>query len=108
MVFRSSGDRFEFLDRRLRDKNANSTRKHTWFLDQYKNPHESKHTFGEVQRWFEMSGIEFMNSIPKSTVGPIATDEQLFKPHPRGSRSITSWFNAVTCSPAAAMADFSS
>ncbi|MGA8767067.1 MAG: class I SAM-dependent methyltransferase [Candidatus Acidiferrales bacterium] len=58
MVFRSSGDRFQFLDRRLRDKNANSTRKHTWFLDQYKNPHESKHTFGEVQRWFEMSGIE--------------------------------------------------
>ena len=66
MVFRSSGDRFQFLDRRLRDKNANSTRKHTWFLDQYKNPHESKHTFGEIQRWFEMSGIEFMNSIPKS------------------------------------------
>ena len=29
MVFRSSGDRFQFLDRRLRDKNANSTRKHT-------------------------------------------------------------------------------
>jgi len=31
-----------------------------------KNPHESKHTFGEVQGWFKENGFEFMNSIPKA------------------------------------------
>jgi ubiquinone/menaquinone biosynthesis C-methylase UbiE len=86
LVFRLSGDRFKFLDRRLRDRNANDVRKHTWFMDQYKNPHESKHTLGEVQQWFELSGFEFINSIPKSSGGRFAADEKLFEPNPKGTQ----------------------
>jgi ubiquinone/menaquinone biosynthesis C-methylase UbiE len=85
LVFRLSGDRFKFLDPRLRGRNANDVKKHTWFMDQYKNPHESKHTIGEVQQWFESSGFEFVNSIPKSTGEPFAADEKLFEPNPKGT-----------------------
>jgi ubiquinone/menaquinone biosynthesis C-methylase UbiE/uncharacterized protein YbaR (Trm112 family) len=85
-IFRLSGDRFKFLDSRLRDRNANDVRKHTWFMDQYKNPHESKHTFGEVQQWIESSGFEFINSIPKATAESFAPDEKLFEPNPNGTK----------------------
>ena len=54
-------------------------------MDQYKNPHESKHTMGEVQQWFESSGFEFVNSVPKSTGEPFATDEKLFNRNPKGT-----------------------
>src|SRR5271166_1846097 len=67
LVFRVSGDRFQFLDPRLRDRNADKIRRHTWFMDRFKNPHESKHTIAEVQNWFEVSGFDFLNSIPKAT-----------------------------------------
>jgi ubiquinone/menaquinone biosynthesis C-methylase UbiE len=86
LVFRLSGDRFKFLDPRLRDRNANGVKKHTWFMDQYKNPHESKHTIGEIQQWFESSGFEFINSIPKSGGERFAEDEKLFEPNPKGTR----------------------
>jgi 2-polyprenyl-3-methyl-5-hydroxy-6-metoxy-1,4-benzoquinol methylase len=89
VVFRVSGDRFKLLDPRLRDlrgKNANDVRGHTWFMDQYKNPHESKHTIGEVQQWFESSGFEFVHSIPKSTGEPFAADEKLFELSPKGTK----------------------
>jgi ubiquinone/menaquinone biosynthesis C-methylase UbiE/uncharacterized protein YbaR (Trm112 family) len=85
LVFRFSGDRFKFLDPRLRDRSVNDIKKHTWFMDQYKNPHESKHTIGEIQRWFESSGFEFINSIPKSGGEPFAEDEKLFELNPKGS-----------------------
>ena len=85
-VFRVTSDRFKFLDPRLRAKNVGDVRKHTWFMDQYKNPHESKHTIGEVQHWFDVSGFEFVNSIPKSTAEPFSEDEKLFEPHQRGSK----------------------
>ena len=86
LVFRLSGDRFKFLDPRLRDRNANDVKKHTWFMDQYKNPHESKHTIGEIQQWFESSGFEFINSIPKSAGERFAEDEKLFEPNPKGPK----------------------
>jgi SAM-dependent methyltransferase len=85
-LFRISGDRLKFLDARMRDKRASELRKKTWFMDQYKNPHESKHTFGEVLGWFDAAGIEFTNSIPKSTGDSFSQDEKLFKPQPRGTK----------------------
>lgn len=86
LVFRLSGDRFKSLDPRLRTSELNDARRRAWFMDQYKHPHESKHTFGEVLRWFDESGVEFINSIPKAT----ATDrfsptERLFEPQPQGT-----------------------
>jgi SAM-dependent methyltransferase len=84
-LFRISGDRLQFLDPRIRDRSANEARKRAWFLDQYKNPHESKHTFGEIQGWFKVSGFEFMNSIPKAQGEVFSSEERLFEPHLPGS-----------------------
>jgi hypothetical protein len=75
----------QFLDPQIRDRAANQGRKDAWFLDQYKNPHESKHTFGEVQGWFRENGFEFMNSIPKAQGESFASDEKLFEPHAPGT-----------------------
>lgn len=86
MVFRLFNNRFKFLDPRLRDVRIGDVRRLTWFMDQYKNPHESKHSIGEVLRWFDRTGFEFVGSIPKSTAFDRFTgDEKLFLPKPRGN-----------------------
>ncbi len=86
-IFKFSGDRFKFLDPRLRDKSLSYMRKYIWFMDQYKNPHESTHTIGEVLSWFDRTGFEFINSIPKSmALESFSPKEELFKANPRGTR----------------------
>jgi SAM-dependent methyltransferase len=85
VALKATGDRVRFLDPRLRDKSADEVRKHTWFMDRFKNPHESKHSIGEVQEWFEGAGFEFLNSIPKASGEKFAADEKLFEPHPKGT-----------------------
>jgi len=39
-----------------------------------------------VQHWFEVSGFEFLNSIPKLTGGAFSAEEKLFEPHPKGRK----------------------
>jgi hypothetical protein len=49
-------------------------------MDQYKNPHESKHTAGEVKQWLESTNFTFVNSIPKTyPFAQIDESEKLFK-----------------------------
>jgi SAM-dependent methyltransferase len=85
LVFRYTSNRFKFLDPRLRSENVSDIRKHTWFMDQYKNPHESEHTIGQVLEWFDRSGFEFINSIPKAKAfEQFSPKENLFKTNPRG------------------------
>ena len=56
-------------------------------MDQYKNPHESKHTVGEVLGWLESTGLEFVNSVPKTVpFSPIDDTERLFEKQRLGSR----------------------
>ena len=87
LIFRVSGGRFRFLDSRLRNRDIGEARKQTWFMDQYRHPHESKHTIGEVMRWFERIDFDFVNSIPKATAfAAFDPDEQLFEANPKGSR----------------------
>lgn len=86
-IFRISGNRFKFLDSRLKDKNLGALKRQIWFMDQYKNPHESKYTFGEVLSWFDQCGIEFISSIPKLTAfETFSPEEKLFEANPRGTR----------------------
>ena len=86
IVFKLSGNRFRAIDSRLRDKSVGDTRKYTWFQDQYKHPHESKHTIGEVTKWFEQTGFEFVNGIPKVTpFNSFDPDEPLFASNAKGS-----------------------
>lgn len=86
IIFYVSNNRFKFLDVRLRNKNISDIRKNTWFLDQYKNPHESKHTIGEVMRWFDKCGYKFINSIPASKpLVSFSQNEKLFLVHDGGN-----------------------
>jgi SAM-dependent methyltransferase len=85
LIFRISGNRLKSLDSRLRDAGVDANVRHTWFMDQYKNPHESKHTIGEVLGWFDQCGVEFVNSIPKSRAFEQFTAEgKLFESNPTG------------------------
>ena len=86
VVFNCFGDRFQFLDPRLRKERLGERRKQSWFMDQYKHPHESKHTMGELLRWFDQAGFQFISGIPKSTAFESFSDqEEIFKAQVRGS-----------------------
>jgi SAM-dependent methyltransferase len=86
LVFRLTGDRLTFLDPRLRRVALNAGRRRAWFRDQYKHPHESKHSFDEVLGWFEDSGVEFVASIPRCVATErFSADERLFASRARGS-----------------------
>jgi 2-polyprenyl-3-methyl-5-hydroxy-6-metoxy-1,4-benzoquinol methylase len=39
-----------------------------WWNDQYLHPHESTHTIGEVLKWFKKNNVEFIETIPPSTL----------------------------------------
>lgn len=86
-IFKRTGDTFKFLDPRLRTRGLSSTRKHIWYMDQYEHPHESKHTFGELQDWFAREGFDFVSGIPKPVAfGTFSENEEIFKKQPAGSR----------------------
>ena len=87
LVFNLAGDHFKSLDPYLRRADVGARKKKAWFADQYKNPHESKHTLGEVLHWFERAGLEYINGIPKpSLLETFSEAEQLFRPHSMGGR----------------------
>lgn len=60
------GDGLKILDKKNVDKNLSEEKKYAWFNDQYKNPKESTHTYFEILKWFDETGIEFISSIPFS------------------------------------------
>ena len=86
-LFRLSHDNLRFLDAHMRNSQYNQERKCAWFLDQYKHPRESKHSYDEVLQWFEADGFDYLFSIPKIEPGPFSADEQLFAAHDKGTRT---------------------
>lgn len=88
-IFNISGDRFKLLDPRLRGQDRGETKKDAWFADQYKHPSELKHTIGEVFKWFDETGFDFIYGIPnpKAFTG-FGLDDSIFKSHSRGN-----WFD---------------
>ena len=62
-LIKNFGDSFKFLDKRFREK-ISYKKKYAWFLDQYKNPSETTHTYLEVLNWFKVESVEFLSSIP--------------------------------------------
>jgi SAM-dependent methyltransferase len=71
------------LDHRLRGMD-DSVRRQAWFMDQYKHPHETRHSISEVLTWFGAAGYDFMSCVP--TIGDTEFSEkvQLFEPHSPG------------------------
>jgi 2-polyprenyl-3-methyl-5-hydroxy-6-metoxy-1,4-benzoquinol methylase len=87
VVMSLTGGRVKLPDPQLNDRRLSELRKHVWFMDQYKNPHESSHTMDEVLKWFEEAGISFTNSFPSTNVGgSISDSEILFEPRSPGTR----------------------
>ncbi len=85
VIFRASGRRLAWLDPYLRGGRLGAEKVRAWYMDQYRHPHESKHTMGEVLRWFEEEGVDFLAGIPPYRPQEEFDDSfRLFQPHPRG------------------------
>jgi carbamoyltransferase len=91
VVFRMTGNRLRFVDPILRGQglskqNVSDSKQRAWFADQYCHPHESKHTFGQILRWFDDNGLQFIRGVPSLTSRgtPLSTDN-LFEPQRRGT-----------------------
>ncbi len=66
------------LDHRLRDR-GEAARREAWFMDQYKHPHETRHSIDEVLGWFDAAGFEFTQCIPTIGDAEISEDMRLFE-----------------------------
>ena len=86
-IFRYTGKKFHFLDSYLLRDDIAGIKRTAWFLDQYHNPHETTHTFGEVLKWFEKTGIEFVSSIPLlGSISGIDEDFDIFEQMSSGNK----------------------
>jgi SAM-dependent methyltransferase len=86
-MIRTFGDKVANLDPHLRNNAFNDGRRRAWLFDQYKHPHESKHTYGEVLDWFREHKIEFIRSVPDCAGRSLAPGERLFdQPQPTPTR----------------------
>jgi SAM-dependent methyltransferase len=86
-LFRLSGGRGKWLDPYLRGSQLSADKERAWFADQYRHPHESKHSTGEVLEWFDHEGVDFVRGIPSVTLGDASLSAQgLFGPQPRGTK----------------------
>jgi len=84
-LFRVTGGRARWIDPVLR-RGAGAEKRRAWFADQYRHPHESKHTFGEALAWFDREGVEFVRSIPAMRFEDDGlAGASLFEPQPRGT-----------------------
>jgi 2-polyprenyl-3-methyl-5-hydroxy-6-metoxy-1,4-benzoquinol methylase len=85
--FRAARSNPASLDMVLRTIARSDAKAKSWFLDQYANPHETRHGIDEVFTWFEENDVEYLNCVP-----PIALLKQfdsaapLFAPAARGTR----------------------
>jgi SAM-dependent methyltransferase len=84
-AFRVFGPKLYFLDPRLRDWSREPDRIKAWFMDQYRHPHETRHSMNEVLSWFDRYGVDFVNGIPHPDGSSFADSERLFAPHAAGS-----------------------
>jgi SAM-dependent methyltransferase len=85
-LFRVTRDRLTFLDPNLRRSGFGTAKRRAWFMDQYKHPHESKHTIGEVLGWLRQTGFRFVSSVPRSKpFQSEAAGESLFRPERPGN-----------------------
>jgi SAM-dependent methyltransferase len=80
------GDRWAALDPRLRGSRLNSGRWAAWYMDQYRHPHESRHSMAEVEQWFDRSGFDLKLTIPPVGGEDFTEHTQLFGDRPARRR----------------------
>ena len=85
-LFRLTGGRARWIDPILRARGADSDKSRAWFADQYRNPHESKHTFGEILDWLDRAELEFVRGVPALRPQDDGLEgASLFEAQPRGT-----------------------
>jgi len=72
------GETGALLDGRLRAK-QDMAQRHAWFMDQYKHPHETKHSIDELLRWFDAEGFDFASCLPTIGDTEFSEDMKLFE-----------------------------
>jgi 2-polyprenyl-3-methyl-5-hydroxy-6-metoxy-1,4-benzoquinol methylase len=83
------GDHVAKLDPYLEMYPVTRDKRRAWFMDQYRNPHESLHSVDEVLGWFDEAGVSFVRALPSTVFGSRFSLEyrrSLFDGEPRGSR----------------------
>jgi carbamoyltransferase len=86
-IFRLTGGRGKWIDAYLRSRKMSAEKQRAWFNDQYRHPHESKHTIGEVCDWFRRCGLKFVRGVPSVTPnGDGLGRGNLFEPTDQGSK----------------------
>jgi len=86
LMMRLSGDRWTSLDPNLRRKDTSPEKRRAWFVDQYKHPHETRHTIGEAMRWVRETGLELVRTIPSTRPGGGSLESvALFEPESPGN-----------------------
>jgi SAM-dependent methyltransferase len=93
-LFERFGASLYFLDRRLISGRMNEDRWQAWFRDQYAHPHETRHSIGEMLRWFDANNVEFLSGIPPTDGSDFALGSRLFAPQPRGT-AFEHWMTEV-------------
>jgi SAM-dependent methyltransferase/uncharacterized protein YbaR (Trm112 family) len=83
-AFDRFGPRLHFLDPRLISARMNESRWQAWFRDQYRHPHETRHSIDEVLGWFDACSVDFLSSVPAADGSPFTSSTRLFEPHARG------------------------
>ena len=73
------------IDPRVRKAKLSGSKLNAWIKDQYQNPHESRHTIGEVQSWIDEQGFEFVSSIPSPSGSSFEGKRDIFSKHSRGN-----------------------
>ena len=91
------------IDYVVRNRIKDRRKAEIWIKDQYYNPHETWHSIGEVQTWFDENDIEYLNCSPAilGTDGEDAEDAgDLFRSTGPGNayqRAVTqlSWLGTI-------------
>ncbi|HEU4366101.1 MAG TPA: methyltransferase domain-containing protein [Candidatus Krumholzibacteria bacterium] len=85
-LFQLTGGRGRWIDPILRGGGMSAGKRRAWFADQYRHPHESKHTFGEALDWFDAAGLEFVRGVPAMRCEDDGLEGgSLFESQPRGT-----------------------
>lgn len=87
-AFERFGSTVYFLDSRLTSARMNEARWRAWFRDQYRHPHETRHSIDEVLSWFDVAGVDFLSSIPAADGSPFTDASRLFERHSRGTMTV--------------------
>jgi SAM-dependent methyltransferase len=83
LIAKATGYRWIPFDPVLRDRASEPERRAAWLRDQYRHPEEHRHTVGEVLRWFDRCGVDYVRAFPSALLHEDEDEaDDLFAPQP--------------------------